>query len=299
MTREELIKKWLDDDLNPKELEAFKAFDDYDDLVKLTTHVTRFHTPEYNTEEELKLVLQKLEPKSAVKRTWFKPLIGIAATLTLFFAFYVIMSLKPKTVQTFASEKTEIILPDASNASLNALSSLSYNETKWTENREVRLDGEAFFKVAKGSKFNVITKDGTVTVLGTQFNVKQRNSIFEVVCYEGLVGVTHNGVTIKLKAGESYLILEGKLIAKEKELKSVPTWLQNESHFKSMPFSEVIAEFERQYNKTIELEDVDTSQLFTGKFVHDDFNMAIKAISLPLNLNYSLKDQSTLLLSRE
>ena len=100
---------------------------------------------------------------------------------------------------------------------LNAKSLLAFNKKDWKQEREVELDGEAFFKVAKGSSFNVITKSGTVTVYGTQFNVKQRDNYFEVICYEGLVGVTYNSQETKLKPGDSFLIIDGEIIAKEKE----------------------------------------------------------------------------------
>ena len=36
MEREYLISKWLDNDLNDQELEAFKKLEDYNDLVKLS-----------------------------------------------------------------------------------------------------------------------------------------------------------------------------------------------------------------------------------------------------------------------
>ena len=41
MNREELISKWLNNDLNDQELEAFKNLEDYDDLVKLNTKVCK------------------------------------------------------------------------------------------------------------------------------------------------------------------------------------------------------------------------------------------------------------------
>ena len=56
------------------------------------------------------------------------------------------------------SQKQEISLPDNSQVSLNALSSVTYNESSWDENRELTLNGEAFFKVEKGSTFEVKTK---------------------------------------------------------------------------------------------------------------------------------------------
>jgi hypothetical protein len=65
-----------------------------------------------------------------------------------------------------------------------------------------------------------------------------------------------------------------------------------------MPYKEVIAEFERQYNVAINANTIDTTQLFTGSFAHNNIDIAIKAITLPLHLTYS-KTNSTITLKRE
>lgn len=300
MNRELLIKKWLDNELDPQELKAFVALEDHGDLVKLSESVKHFKAPDYNAEQELQAVLSRLEPaKTAKSPGWVKPLIAIAAILTIFFGVTYYNTTLDTEINTLASEKTTIELPDASNATLNALSSIKFNNNRWTKNREVRLEGEAFFKVAKGSKFDVITDDGIVSVLGTQFNVKQRDNYFEVVCFEGLVGVSHGTNDVKLKPGDSYVVLDGKFIAKEKETVNAPAWLKNESHFQSMPYKEVLAEFERQYNITVSAESIDTNLLFTGIFSHEDMDLALKSITLPLNLTYRLQNDATIVLTRE
>lgn len=299
MKREELIKKWLDNDLNPDELKAFESLEDHDDLVKLSDSLKRFEAPQYDTDSELTSVLQKIESSKSNNRSWVKPLVGIAAVLTVFFGVRYYNSTLSTEINTLASEKTAIELPDASNATLNALTSLKFNKNNWTNEREVYLEGEAFFQVAKGSRFDVITDDGVVSVLGTEFNVKQRDNIFEVVCYEGLVAVKHKSNTIKLKPGTSYSIVNGKLIAKEKETRQTPYWLENESHFQSIPYKEVLAEFQRQYGVSISSSSIDTTLLFTGNFRHDDMDLALKSITLPLNLKYSLENDSTIVLSSE
>ncbi len=115
------------------------------------------------------------------------------------------------------AEKTAVELPDLSQVKLNAQSRLTFNKKSWNKKREVVLDGEAYFKVAKGSKFSVITKDGTVTVLGTQFNVKHRDNYFEVVCFEGSVGVEYKESSVTLKPGYSFLIIDGNQFAKDKD----------------------------------------------------------------------------------
>jgi ferric-dicitrate binding protein FerR (iron transport regulator) len=298
MNREALILKWLNNDLNDQEFEAFKALEDYDDLVKLHTNLQHFKADNYDTSTELENVLSTIKSTSAPKNNWLKPLLRVAAVLAICFSVYYYTTTLNTTVTTQLAQKTTVELPDASTVSLNAKSLLAYNKNDWKKERNVDLQGEAFFKVAKGSSFNVKTTSGTVTVYGTQFNVKQRDNYFEVICYEGLVGVTYNTKETKLTPGDSFLVIDEKIIAKEKEHRSTPSWLNNESDFKSVPFKQVVAEFERQYNVEVTLMNVDATQLFTGSFTHDNLDVALKSIALPLQVTYS-KQNNTIILKRE
>ncbi|WP_040248678.1 FecR family protein [Psychroserpens mesophilus] len=298
MNREELIQKWLDHDLNAQELEAFKQLEDYAALSKLDTNIKHFKAPEYNTSENLEQVLSTITSDKQKTRNWLPTVIKIAAVFVICFSVYFYTTTLDTTINTLASQKQSVELPDASVVELNAMSTLVFNESKWSDNRQVSLEGEAFFKVAKGSRFDVKTEDGIISVLGTQFNIKQRNRYFEVICYEGKVAVTYNSNMTKLLPGDSFFVLDGKLIATDKENQTLPSWLQNQSRFKSLPYREVIAEFERQHNVTIALENIDDSQLFTGSFTHNDIEIALKSITLPLHLTYS-KTDNIITLKRE
>ena len=57
-----------------------------------------------------------------------------------------------------------------------------------------------------------------------------------------------------------------------------------------MAFKEVLAEFERQYDVEIKDTNIDKSQKFTGSFTHNDIEIALKSITLPLQLKYSKTD---------
>ncbi|MGC6431261.1 MAG: FecR family protein [Jejuia sp.] len=298
MDREVLILKWLNNDLNDQEFKAFKALEDYEDLVKLDQNLQGFKADTYDSETELQNVLSTIKTEQTPKIHWLKPLMRVAAVIAICFSVYYYTTTLDSTVSTEIAEVKTEILPDASTVSLNAKSLLAYNKNDWKTQRDVELQGEAFFKVAKGSSFNVKTASGTVTVYGTQFNVKQRDNYFEVVCYEGLVGVTYNDKETKLKPGDSFVVIDGKLIAKEKEYRSSPLWLDNESEFKSVPFKQVVAEFERQYDVEITLVNVDSTQLFTGSFTHENLDVALKSIALPLHVTYS-KDNNSIILKRE
>lgn len=300
MNRETLILKWLNNDLNDQELEAFKSLEDYDDLVKLQENLQGFKAESYDTSEEyaaLNEAIRSTKPQTS-RNSWINPFLRVAAILAVCFGLYYYTTTLDTTVTTAMAERTSIELPDNSSVELNAASVLAFNKSHWKKERDVELQGEAFFKVTKGSTFKVITSTGTVKVYGTQFNVKQRDNYFEVICYEGLVGVTFNSLETKLKPGDRFLIIDGKMIAKEKELRSKPSWINHESTFESIPYNQIIAEFERQYGVNVNLKNVDASQLFTGSFTHDDINLALKSITLPLNVTYS-KSKDTITIQGE
>lgn len=297
MNKETLIKKWLNHELNAQELEAFKQLDDYEQLTKLSNSLQQFKAPEYNTSEALNAIMPKLQPKQK-QTSIMKQLLRVAAVLVLGFSIFYYTTTLDTTLTTTVAEKTTIELPDASLVTINAKSELTYNKNNWKKQRDISLIGEAYFKVTKGSSFNVNTSLGTVTVLGTQFKVKQRPNLFEVTCYEGSVKVVHQEQSAILKPGDSFLILDGKLITKEKETASNPSWLNNESYFKSMPLNYVLNEFERQFNLNFDSKQVNIEALFTGSFTHNDVELALKSITLPLNLKYRIKN-NTIVLSRE
>ncbi|MBD0832364.1 FecR family protein [Aestuariibaculum sediminum] len=287
MKRDELILKWLNNELNKQELEAFKQLEEYNDLIQLDRSLQAFKTEDFNTDSELNKVLTTIKSFKKSGKSRISVFMRVAAVLAISFSLYYYTTTLDTTYTTDFAEKTLIELPDHSSVNLNANSSLVFNNKNWNKIREVQLNGEAFFKVSKGSSFEVKTKSGVVTVYGTEFNVKHRKQFFEVICYEGLVGVTFNSHETKLKPGDSFLILDGKIIAKEKEKELEPSWLNNESAFKSVPFKYVVSELERQYGISVVTDNIDTNQLFTGKFTHNNLDIALKAITLPLHITYS------------
>lgn len=298
MKREDLIQKWLNHELSAEELKAFKTLEDYDALMNMDTHLKAFKAPEYHTSGELNTVLKHTKTPKTISYNWVRAAIRIAAAIVICFSVYYSLTLDT-TVSTLAANKeTNIELPDASIVSLNASSSVIFKKHNWSKKRSVELKGEAFFKVAKGSTFEVKTEAGTVTVLGTQFNIKHRDNYFEVICYEGKVGVTYQNQQTTLLAGDSFLMIDGKLIAKEKEKLATPSWLNNESQFISLPYNIVLDEFERQYNVTINPTNIDVTQLFTGGFSHNNMDLALQAITLPLHVTFS-KTENTIILKRD
>ena len=287
MDRETLIKKWLDHNLTQEEQMAFEGLEDYKDLLKISESVKGFKSPNFDSEVEYAKVKSLLKPKS--NKNWMRPLMRIAAVLVIGLSLFYYNSTLDTEIETTIAQETTISLPDASTVALNAQSTLTYNKKTWSNKREVNLEGEAYFKVSKGSKFDVLTSDGKVSVLGTQFNVIQHKNYFEVTCYEGMVAVTHNGNSIKLKPRHRFALIDG-MIKNETENEEKPSWLANESTFKSRPLRYILDELQRQYNVALDTGNTDLNQLFTGSFTHNDLDLALQSITIPLGITYTKSD---------
>jgi hypothetical protein len=76
-------------------------------------------------------------------------------------------------------------------------------------------------------------------------------------------------------------------------------WLNNESAFSSVPFHQVISEFERQYKVEIVPKNVNMEVLFTGRFTHEDMILALKSITIPQNITYQITEDQQIIISSE
>lgn len=134
-----------------------------------------------------------------LRRRWagFYRVAGVAASVILlagFFWWYQSTAKQTISIETIAGEIREITLPDSSLVTLNGNSRLEYC-SNWEEGatRMVFLEGEGYFHVRKSPegnlRFQVKTRELTVEVLGTSFNVNSRNTSTDVFLDEGKVKV--------------------------------------------------------------------------------------------------------------
>ena len=295
--QENYLAKWLNNELTESELSEFKKSDEYAFYQRILEASESLEAPEFDVEEALLSLRNKrtLTTSKVVQLHPFKQFLKVAAAIAVLVvcSFFYINSLDENFATQFAENKS-ILLPDASEIILNADSEISYSEKKWEKERNVDLTGEAFFKVAKGKQFTVTTDDGQVAVLGTQFNVENRKGFFEVTCYEGLVRVTYKDKETKLPAGTSFMVINDKIVEANAPHTTVPTWINKESTFKSIPLQYVLDEFERQHNIKVETQNIDTEQLYTGTFSNTDANLALQSISVPSQIKFKLEGNKVL-----
>lgn len=175
-------------------------------------------------------------------------------------------------IKTAFGEYKEITLPDSTQISLNANTSIHFNTNiSATGSREIWLDneGEMFLKVKhinknpnkliSGDAFIVHTPSMTIQVLGTSFNVKKRRGISTITLENGSVKVIVTNDTLQqaiLEPGESAILNEktNKLNIIRKNSQQYTSWRSKKLLLENSSVEEIIHQIEDMYGCKILLE---------------------------------------------
>jgi hypothetical protein len=156
-------------------------------------------------------------------------------------------------------KKSKLILEDGTTVWLNAGSRFAFPQKFTGNKREVMLDGEAYFEVAKNVQkpFIISTDDLKIEVLGTKFNVSAYRSdiLSETVLLEGSVKIWDNGKLFKDKIlmvpnQKATYSKSGKEIVLEPEMEPELSvaWVEGWYQFKNENLEKVFLKLEKYYN---------------------------------------------------
>lgn len=210
-------------------------------------------------------------------------------------------------VETAYGEQQRVLLPDGSAVILNGNSQLRY-AAGWEESaaqREVWLDGEAFFqvtrqkKVLEGSevpvKFRVHTSRMQVEVLGTEFNVRSRKQQTQVVLTLGSV-LVHDGFkdSLLLQPGEMVELNEQQHHLKKREVndKAFTSWKEQKLIFDNEEIAQIFRRLEDTYGWKIEASDTTwLQQHYTGSVPVDQIELLFDKLAVLYEMEVKKQDQ--------
>lgn len=170
------------------------------------------------------------------------------------------------TMTTPKGKQFQLTLSDGTQVWLNAASSLRYPTLFSGKERQVYVDGEAYFEVAKNAKvpFRVtVTNKLNIEVLGTHFNVQaytNENSI-QTTLLEGSVKV--NGSV--LKPGQQAQVDEKLHIVDNVNTEKVMAWKNGFFNFEGMGVEELMRQISRWYNVEVIYENGIPDKRFVGE----------------------------------
>jgi len=295
--KDDFLAKWAGGSLSDKEKEDFMKTNDYKYFKAILDGTNQLQIPAYDKSVNYSSVRKKISKEKKKAPLLLKWTYTVAASIALLIGIGYLFN-QTINYKTGYGELMSIKLPDSSEVILNSKSKIEYEKKKWKEKRTLTLDGEAYFKVNKGSLFTVDTDNGSVTVLGTKFTINSGPDIFEIVCYEGKVNVKTANSSKIIAKGEAMRIVNNTI--ENWDLKQhAPSWLQNESSFISAPLSQVINALERQYNLRINSESIDTSLRFTGGFTHYDMKTALSIVFNSMGIKFTFDNERTIYLSKK
>ena len=146
-----------------------------------------------------------------------------------------------------------VVLADGTQVWLNAESELRDPEQFAGEERRVYLRGEAYFDVAKceGKKFIVHSGAAQVTVLGTEFNVKNyEDGAMAATLVEGSVLVDHAGQQCALVPGQQAMVDKEGIEVKEVETILYTAWKDGYFIYREASLDDIMQELSRWYDFT-------------------------------------------------
>ncbi|WP_415060216.1 FecR family protein [Flavobacterium sp.] len=285
------LAKWLNNELEGEELKAFEASKDFAVYQKIKQYSGELTTPTFDEDKMLQTILQS---KKAKPISIQKVVLRIAAVLILGFG----ITLAVKNFANFTEyapngATTAFLLPDNSTVLLNSGSDIEYKKWNWDNERKLKLNGEAYFKVAKGKKFEVATELGKVTVLGTQFNVKNRNNRLDVTCFEGKVQVNYQNTQLLLTKGMTVSFEDGQQLVTDQTAQTEPDWLSKQVAFTAAQLPAILEEMMRQYNIDIQMKGKATPQRFTGTIPMNNLDVALEIVATTYHLKMTKINNTT------
>lgn len=144
-----------------------------------------------------------------------------------------------------------VVLADGTQVWLNADSELKYPVRFSGGERKVYLKGEAYFDVAKrdGQRFVVCSNGTEVTVLGTEFNVKNYvGGAMATTLVEGSVVIEYGGKECRLRPGEQAYLDRGEVEVKEVETILYTAWKDGFFVYRNMTLEGILKELSLWYD---------------------------------------------------
>ena len=191
-------------------------------------------------------------------------------------------------------------LEDGSMIYLSGSASLEYPSRFANDKREVILSGDAYFDISKDRKkpFIVNTERATIQVLGTAFNIKDKEP-FSISVKHGEVKVTENenGKFVFVKAGETAMLKAGNLYKMQTSDVEQFSKYFNSIHFKDQRLED-IARVLNTYSDSIHIEVAPQvkDRLITMSFSDESKSDIVKYICIALNIEF-IQQQNTIFIT--
>lgn len=219
------------------------------------------------------------------RRFLWRSVAAASVLLMIAMAYWVFTGTDKPQYYAESGSARRIELPDGSVVDLNGSSSMKTHFVNG-QDREVWLDGEAYFKVARmesGRKFIVHTGDLDVEVLGTEFNVRGNAERTEVVLESGKVQLSVAEAStgkVVMQPGElaEFSRSSRTITKRDVNTKIYTSWKEGKVIFENAGVGEIAEALRDRYGLQVEVEAGTVLGEFNGVFPSDDSEILLMAL---------------------
>jgi ferric-dicitrate binding protein FerR (iron transport regulator) len=211
--------------------------------------------------------------------------IAISAILSIYFFQFQNMQ---QPLASAGSTMITVTLSDGSTVTLRPHSTLFENQIS-AEQQSYKLDGEAYFSVLKNQnrEFIVNTEDGSVEVLGTEFNVRTWDNSTDVYLESGSLrfsSVVNKDMNVLLSPGQFSSITKGEPLStpQQAEEEQFTSWKNNEIIFTNRRATSIFSELEHHYSITIVAPNDVNSELLGGSISLESADQSLQNLGTVL-----------------
>ena len=199
-------------------------------------------------------------------------------------------------------QKSKVILADGTQVWLNSGSTLSVSMDR-NNRRKVQLVGEAFFDVTKDKRepFLVETKDYSVKVFGTQFNVRayKDQAESETILKEGSISIlTHSNEEIKMAPGQRFFLDKTKKYSISQVNPDIyMSWKYNVLKINNEKLQDLLVRMEHWYGVKIQVDNYDRVKdlKYTLTIKTESLREMLDLMSYVTPLNYKIEGEDVIL----
>lgn len=200
---------------------------------------------------------------------------------------------EPLKFNTAYGQVAQYKLPDGSEVMLNANSKLSMQKWEQGTDREVWIEGEAFFHVKKTTlknRFIVHARQLDIIVTGTQFNVVNREGETAVLLKEGSVSLQiAGGKLIKMMPGDYVTINNSLPVKRSAPQEKVLAWTEAKLVFENTSMTEAQKMIARHYGVTVKVEQGIEKKTLSGILPNDNLDVLLKALEATTDFHIERK----------
>lgn len=193
-------------------------------------------------------------------------------------------------------EKSEVLLPDGSKVWVNSESTISYPSNFMDGNREIKLNGEAYFEVSKLERkpFTVISDDYDIQVLGTKFNVMAYAEFgrTETSLLEGKIEIKRGNQKMTVEPGQTFTFTDNQFSIRKTDVSQTARWKDDIFDFDRITFKELVVRLERWYDIDIEIRNKELNEIvYSGIFKNEEtIWQVLNTLQLTLPIRYKRED---------